>query len=110
MLVARFHPSTKTLEVDLKETHTDAITRAPKKHPGCLIWWFLPGCILGDRIGVDPFGIYPWEKFCRKYSDLQTHKKCEDILKEQTEKDIIGDEVEEDLSVSNPAVHANENE
>ena len=64
-------------------------TKAPKKHPGCIIWWFLPGCFLGDRFGVDPFGIYPWKKFCRRYSDLQKHEKCKLFL--EIERDFDGE-------------------
>lgn len=67
--------------------------RALKKHPGCIIWWFLPGCILGDRIAVDPFGIYPWKKFCRKYSDLQKHEICEGKIPANR----INDELEAEL-------------
>ena len=86
--------------------------RALKKHPGCIIWWFLPGCVLGDRIAVDPFGIYPWKKFCRKYSDLQKHEICEgkvpanrinDELEEELEKeeeDDDDDNVEEEQQLS----------
>ena len=46
------------------------------EHPGCFIWWFLPGCFFGDTFGVDPFGIYPWEKFCAKYSSLSELEEC----------------------------------
>ena len=69
---------------------TKSSGRALKKHPGCIIWWFLPGCVLGDRIAVDPFGIYPWKKFCRKYSDLQTHDKCKGKVPQIKENDEIG--------------------
>merc|ERR1712173_267489 len=51
-----------------------------RSHPGCLIWWFLPGCPLGDAFGADPFGIYPWQKFCRKYTDLEDHDLCKPWL------------------------------
>ena len=67
----------KTLYTRSESTETDSVGRTLRKHPGCFIWWFLPGCILGDRVAVDPFGIYPWKKFCRKYSDLQKHKRCQ---------------------------------
>ena len=88
--------NTKTLEVDPQDTGTEGVGRVLRKHPGCLIWWFLPGCILGDRIAVDPFGIYPWEKFCRKYSDLQKHQKCEDITNQ-----IVDDKEIDDLEEIN---------
>ena len=70
--------------------------RALKKHPGCIIWWFLPGCVLGDRIAVDPFGIYPWEKFCRRYSDLQKHKNCKGKIPQIRINDKVEDAVAED--------------
>ena len=74
-------------------------TKAPKKHPGCIIWWFLPGCFLGDRFGVDPFGIYPWKKFCRRYSDLKKHEKCELFLKIERDLDReIDDTIETEIS------------
>ena len=72
--------------------------RALKKHPGCIIWWFLPGCVLGDRIAVDPFGIYPWEKFCRKYSDLQKHKNCEGKVPQIRINNELEDVVEKDTN------------
>ncbi len=24
-------------------------------HPGCSVWWFVPGCPLGNLFGTDPF-------------------------------------------------------
>jgi len=76
--------------------------RALKKHPGCLIWWFLPGCVLGDRISVDPLGIYPWKKFCRKYSDLQKHEACKDIIDENRHNVAL------DIAAINPFVQEEE--
>ena len=75
-----------------------ATERALKKHPGCIIWWFLPGCVLGDRIAVDPFGIYPWEKFCRKYSDLQKHENCEGKFPQIRINDELEDVAEKDIN------------
>ena len=72
--------------------------RALKKHPGCIIWWFLPGCVLGDRIAVDPFGIYPWKKFCRKYSDLQAHDNCKGKVPRIRESDEIDTVVEKEIN------------
>ena len=92
--------------------------RALKKHPGCIIWWFLPGCVLGDRIAVDPFGIYPWEKFCRKYSDLQKHENCKGKipqiringdLEEVAEKDI-NDKTADEKEANNEALVETETE
>lgn len=60
-----------------KPSKEEAKTIKKREHPGCFIWWFLPGCYLGERVGVDPFNIYPWEKFCAKYTKLADHKKCE---------------------------------
>ena len=51
---------------------------AKKKHPGCLIWWFLPGCPLGKIFGTDPFGIYPWDKFCSQYEAFDDTEFCKD--------------------------------
>lgn len=50
-----------------------------KNHPGCLVWWFAPGCPLANVFGADPFHIYPWEKFCVKYSDFKDTKFCENV-------------------------------
>ena len=41
--------------------------KATVPHPGCTVWWFIHGCPLARVFGVDPFHLYPWEKFCRKY-------------------------------------------
>ena len=76
----------KTPPRNLEKRSERSATKAPKKHPGCIIWWFLPGCFLGDRFGVDPFGIYPWKKFCRRYSDLQKHETCKHFL--EIERDL----------------------
>ena len=39
------------------------------RHPGCMIWWFIHGCPLAKVFGTDPFGLYPWEKFCKRYPE-----------------------------------------
>uniref|UniRef100_A0A0K2SZW3 BPTI/Kunitz inhibitor domain-containing protein n=1 Tax=Lepeophtheirus salmonis TaxID=72036 RepID=A0A0K2SZW3_LEPSM len=52
-------------------------TIAKEKHPGCMVWWFVPGCPLEKIFGTDPFGIYPWKKFCIEYSDFESIPKCE---------------------------------
>ena len=90
-----------------KDTSTE---RALKKHPGCIIWWFLPGCVLGDRIAVDPFGIYPWEKFCRKYSDLQKHENCEGKIPQIRIYDELEDDVEKDTNDETAVEKAAHNE
>jgi hypothetical protein len=46
----------------------NATIEKKQHHPGCLIWWFLPDCPLGIMFGGDPFGIYPWAKFCKRYT------------------------------------------
>ena len=85
-------------------TSTEAKPRASKKkqHPGCMVWWFLKDCPLGDTFGVDPFKIYPWHKFCVKYTafdDLpqckKYQKKADDKEEEVTKKDeevVVEDE------------------
>lgn len=59
--------------------------KTKKSHPGCYIYWFLDGCPLGSMFGSDPFKIYPWKKFCRKYSGLEETKQCKEIRKKQEE-------------------------
>ena len=89
----------KTPPRNLEKRSKRFATKAPKKHPGCVIWWFLPGCFLGDRFGVDPFGIYPWKKFCRRYSDLQKHEKCKLFLKIERDLDSeIDDMIKKEIS------------
>lgn len=58
-------------------------SRARPEHPGCLIWWFLEGCPLGRIFGVDPFGIYPWRKFCRRYPAFTELDQCKKYLKQE---------------------------
>ena len=88
----------KTLYTRSESTETDSVGRTLRKHPGCFIWWFLPGCILGDRVAVDPFGIYPWKKFCRKYSDLQAHDICKGKVPRIRESDEIDTVVEKEIN------------
>merc|ERR1719412_1142819 len=45
-------------------------------HPGCFIWWFAPDCPLARLWKPDPFRIYPWGKFCKKYSAFTNTKFC----------------------------------
>ena len=56
-----------------------------KTHPGCAIWWFFPGCPLAKLFGPDPFNIYPWKKFCKKYSSIETSAFCD----KEKEKEVV---------------------
>ena len=54
------------------------------------IWWFFPGCHLAKLFGADPFNIYPWEKFCKRYSSIETHKLCQDFkIKEKASVPVV---------------------
>ena len=44
-------------------------------HPGCSLFWFLPGCPLASVFGVDPQGTYPWETLCR-FRAIRHYEKC----------------------------------
>ena len=46
---------------------------------GCLVWWFAPNCPLARMFGVDPFRIYPWDKFCKVYSDFEDAEVCKAV-------------------------------
>ena len=74
-----------------------------KKHPGCAIWWFFPGCPLAKIFGPDPFNIYPWKKFCKKYSSIETSDFC-DAKKEAVEEVSVQPQVEEAQSRSEEPV------
>ena len=75
-------------------------TSTAKSHPGCAVWWFLNDCPLGNLFGVDPFGIYPWKKFCKKYSGLRNTSQCKKLKIKETNKDkeiieLNNEEIEE---------------
>lgn len=63
-----------------------------RTHPGCSIFWFLKDCPLGEIFGVDPFNMYPWEKFCRQYSAFKGIKECQPFEKKEDEKEITAKE------------------
>ena len=58
------------------------LERKKKEHPGCFVWWFAPDCFMAKWFGVDPFGIYPWEKFCKKYSSFENKEVCKKYVEE----------------------------
>ena len=66
--------------------------RKRKEHPGCFVWWFAPDCFMAKWFGVDPFRIYPWEKFCKKYSSFENM----DVCKKYVEEPIVNLSVEND--------------
>lgn len=57
-------------------------SRGKKTHPGCIIWWFLPGCPLAKLFGPDPFNFYPWDKLCDKYTAFDDTKFCKNLPRE----------------------------
>ncbi|TRY76493.1 hypothetical protein TCAL_00075 [Tigriopus californicus] len=64
-----------------------------RTHPGCSIFWFLKDCPLGEIFGVDPFKMYPWEKFCTQYTGFKGIKQCRPFEKTETkveEKEVPG--------------------
>ena len=64
-----------------------------KKHPGCLIWWFAPDCAFATVFGSDPLNIYPWGKFCKKYSAFQNTKFCikneDEVMVDSNQEELI---------------------
>ncbi len=38
--------------------------------------WFLPQCPLARIFGPDPFGIYPWKRFCKRFSAFDNTDFC----------------------------------
>ena len=59
------------------------------EHPGCMVWWFLPDCPLGKIFGADPLGIYPWEKFCKRYTAFDKTEFCKETVGTR-EQDTLG--------------------
>lgn len=64
------------LAINLAVVDPRTIQSRKKEHPGCLVWWFLPDCPLGRIFGGDPFGIYPWKKFCKEYTAFENTEFC----------------------------------
>jgi len=54
-------------------------TEERQTHPGCIIWWFLPGCPLASFFGPDPLNFYPWEKFCVNYTAFDDTEFCKKV-------------------------------
>lgn len=76
-------------------------SRAKKTHPGCIVWWFLPGCPFAYVFGPDPLRFYPWNKFCVEYSAFDNTEFCPNksletgtTKEEQGIKDVEEDEEE----------------
>ena len=46
--------------------------------------WFLPGCPLAKLFGPDPFNIYPWDKFCGRYTDFDDSPFCKEKARDIT--------------------------
>lgn len=67
---------------------TSLRTLSTKEHPGCLVWWFLPDCPLGKIFGADPFGIYPWEKFCERYTAFDETEFCKKTVKAEAAEEM----------------------
>jgi len=78
------------LMVLFASSYASPIQARKKDHPGCAIWWFFPGCPLAKLFGADPFNIYPWEKFCKRYSSIETHEVCQDFkIKEKASIPVV---------------------
>lgn len=78
-------------------------SRPKKAHPGCIVWWFLPGCPLAYVFGPDPLRFYPWNKFCGEYSAFDNTEFCSKKSREKEEQgketDVDEDEKETRISI-----------
>lgn len=49
---------------------------------------------MGKVFGVDPFGIYPWKKFCSRYSAFDDLEQCKEFLEQEGIQVEVNEEAE----------------